>query len=147
MKTTIYLFLLAPALVLLSHCGKPGCTDPAAYNYDAFNPATRDDGSCDYLGAATFWILYDTNSQTNPNTSLEIYQITDNDSTLVAEGSISPSYKPVVNCGVDPLLKAEYIQLVPGQYSYVGTQYVFPKIIFQGTFQVTPNGCILIEVD
>ena len=42
-KLTILSMILA--LGFLASCGKPGCTDPTAPNY---NPdATKDDGSCE----------------------------------------------------------------------------------------------------
>ena len=45
-----YLFLITLTIFIAS-CGKKGCTDPNATNYDP--KATKDDGSCEVIAAPT----------------------------------------------------------------------------------------------
>ena len=65
-KLKLNLVLSGLALLTIVSCGKEGCTDALASNYDA--DATKDDGSCEYDTATT-------NSYTVPTT----YEFTDSD--------------------------------------------------------------------
>lgn len=55
MKTIkiLSLGLLIMGTTLFTSCGKKGCTDASASNYD--NKNKRDDGSCDFEGKVVFW--------------------------------------------------------------------------------------------
>jgi len=53
MKSLRTLFAATLLSVVVSGCYKPGCTDPAALNYDS--KAKQDDISCSYTASVTFW--------------------------------------------------------------------------------------------
>ena len=50
-KNTIFLLLY---IVFLTACGKKGCSDKNALNYDEKVQSKNDDGSCEYNGNVVF---------------------------------------------------------------------------------------------
>ena len=63
-KTYLKILLFTFPLVLFTNCGKEGCTDPIAHNFDP--SATKNDGKCFYglnESSASFTI----NPTSNPN--------------------------------------------------------------------------------
>jgi hypothetical protein len=53
MKSIQTIFAAAILSFVITGCYKPGCTDPAALNYDS--KAKQDDISCEYTASVTFW--------------------------------------------------------------------------------------------
>lgn len=63
-KTYIKIILFTSPFLILINCGKEGCTDPIAHNFDP--SATKDDGKCFY-GLNESSASFTFNSTNNPN--------------------------------------------------------------------------------
>ena len=116
MKKLTLLSLLAIATLAISSCGKKGCTDQHAPNYNS--SATKDDGTCTDLTAnivGTYTGITTDSSLTDPN----IFPTSDNEQIEVTKIDDSHIKISAVGNGSVPTITASVTSAVSGFYGFV----------------------------
>lgn len=134
MKSKIhFLSITILGILLFTNCGKKGCTDKDAVNYDS--KAKKNDGTCKYEGSAMFWM----NGSTTTNGAVDVVLNSQNSSITVDITSGTPS------CGQSGC--ANFTKLPVGTYNWTAEDQFPVSYQKSGSVTISANTCTKIRLN
>lgn len=134
MKTDLKLITVCLIVgVLFTNCGKKGCTNKDAINYDS--KAKKDDGTCKYEGSVMFWMdgSVTTNGAVDVMVDGQVKQIT------IDITSGTPS------CGQSGC--ANFTKLPVGTYNWTAEDQFPVSYQNSGTVEIKANVCTRFKLN
>ena len=127
----LFVVTLFVTITTFTNCKHRGCTSILSCNYD--EDAEKDDGSCIYKGKATFW------HKTGSGYGVIIVLV----EGIAGEGYLMSPVPSTPLCGA---AGCQTNNLCPGTYNYNASEESPGTKTWNGSFTVTENGCLTIQL-